>query len=167
MGCSRQQFVLGFSAASALLMLRCFADGRRPRLRFGVVSDVHIGDATAAVWMLKTWDAFFCNEGHGSRHDVYHPGISTMRHGENARAYGKVGDAEGAEIMQMDGQCAAAAAVMEMMVHEVNGHVRYFRGCPASWRDVAFENLRLANGKRVSGRRLDGVVEIEEREVNE
>lgn len=87
-------------------------------------------DATAAVWMLKTWDAFFCNESHGSRHDVYHPGISTMRHGENARAYGKVGDAEGAEIMQ-------------------------------------FENLRLANGKRVSGRRLDGVVEIEEREVNE
>ena len=87
----------------------------------------------------------------------------TVGRGENARAYGKAGDAEGAEIMQMDGQCAAAAAVMELMVHEVNGRVRYFRGCPASWRDVSFENLRLANGKRVSGRRTDGVIEIEER----
>ena len=120
----------------------------------------HIGNADAAAWMLQTWDRFFTNPGHGSRHDVYRPGLSAMRRGTNWCAMGVCGDAAGEEIMQMDGQCAAVTAVMEMMVHEVNGKTEFFRGCPADWKDVSFENIRLSDGTSVSGRRLNGKVEI-------
>ena len=37
------------------------------------------------------------------------------------------------------------------MVHEINGEVRYFRGCPDEWRDVSFENVALSDGRRVNG----------------
>ena len=49
---------------------------------------------------------------------------------------------------------------MELMVHEVNGKTEYFRGCPASWKEVSFENIALSDGRRVSGRRTGGRVEI-------
>lgn len=125
------------------------------------VLHTHIGDADAAVWILKAWEAFFCNAGHGSRHDVYRPGLSVMRRGPNARAFGVVGDAaKDEEIMQMDAQCAAVAAILEMMVHEVNGKDVFFQGCPESWQRVSFRNVLLSNGSRVSGRRIDGVIKI-------
>ncbi len=44
------------------------------------------------------------------------------------------------------------------------GEPRYFRGCPASWKDVSFENVALSDGRRVSGRRRDGVVSIFQKE---
>ena len=62
--------------------------------------------------------------------------------------------------MQMDGQCAAAAAVLEMMVHEVNGRPEFFRGCPESWREVSFENVALSDGRRASARRVAGKVDV-------
>ena len=120
----------------------------------------HIGNADAAEWMLQLWDRFFTNPGHGSRHDVYRPGISIMRSGTNWNAQGVCGDAAGEEIMQMDGMCAAVTAVMEMMVHEVNGKTEFFRGCPADWKDVSFENIRLSDGTAVSGRRINGKTEV-------
>ena len=49
---------------------------------------------------------------------------------------------------------------MELLVHEVNGKVEYFRGCPESWKDVSFENIRLSDGTSVSGRRINGEVKI-------
>ena len=61
----------------------------------------------------------------------------------------------------MDGQCAATTAVMELMAHEVNGKVEFFKGCPAAWKEVSFENLRLSDGRKVSGRRVNGQVTIE------
>ena len=63
-------------------------------------------------------------------------------------------------IMQMDGQCAATTAVMEMMAHEVGGKVEFSRGCPDSWREVSFENLALSDGRRVSGSRVDGRITV-------
>ncbi|MBO7683423.1 MAG: alpha-L-fucosidase [Kiritimatiellae bacterium] len=44
------------------------------------------------------------------------------------------------------------------MAHEVNGKTEFFRGCPAEWKDVSFENIALSDGRRVSGRRVDGKV---------
>ena len=64
--------------------------------------------------------------------------------------------------MQMDGQCAASVAVMEMMAHEVNGVTEFFRGCPPEWKRVSFENLALSDGRRVSGVREDGRIRITE-----
>ena len=104
------------------------------------------GNATAAVEMLRAWDAYFCDEGHGSHHNAVHDGFTNFRHGRS--------------VMQMDGQCAAVAAILELLVHEIDGEPRFFRGCPESWKDVSFENVALSDGRRVSGRRRDGVVTV-------
>ena len=114
----------------------------------------HVGNAEMAVDMLKTWDRYFCNPGHGSRHNPYLPGFSAVWHD----GFGQRGEKDDeSEIMQMDGQCAAVTAVMELMVHEVNGKVEFFKGCPPEWEEVSFENIRLSDGRSVSGRRLNGV----------
>ncbi len=104
------------------------------------------GNAEAAVGMLRAWDAFYCDEGHGSHHNAVFDGFTNFRHGRS--------------VMQMDGQCAAVAAILELLVHEVNGETKFFMGCPESWKDVSFENVALSDGRRVSGRRLNGVVTI-------
>ena len=46
---------------------------------------------------------------------------------------------------------------MELLVHDVNGKTHYFRGCPESWKEVSFKNIRLADGRKVSGSRVNGV----------
>ena len=107
---------------------------------------VDAGNSAAAVSMLRLWDDYFCDEGHGSHHNAVFDGFTNFRHGRNE--------------MQMDGQCAAATAVMELMAHEINGRTEFFRGCPPEWKDVSFENLALSDGRRVSGRRVAGNVSI-------
>ena len=110
------------------------------------VLNVHFGNPIAAVRLLHDWDAFFCDPGHGSHHDAWTPGFSSWTGHP--------------EIMQMDGQCGAATAVLELLAHEVGGKVGFFRGCPAEWTDVSFENLALSDGTRVDGRRLNGKVTV-------
>ena len=120
----------------------------------------HIGNAPAAVFMLHAWDTFFTNPGYGSRHDVYNQGLSVMRRGTNAGRFTVPGDAPGEEIMQMDGMCASVTAIMELMVHDVNGKPEYFRGCPPAWKEVSFENIRLSDGRIASGRRSRGKMSV-------
>ena len=104
----------------------------------------HFGKADAAAYMIRAWKTFYNNPGHGSLHDAFHEGFTVMCGRKT--------------IMQMDGQCAATTAIMEMMVHEVGGKVEFFRGCPESWREVSFENIALSDGRRVSGSRVDGYI---------
>lgn len=106
--------------------------------------ELHVGNAEGAVDRLRAWENHFCDAGHGSHHNSVRDGFTKWTHGES--------------VMQMDGQCAATAAVLEMMAHEVNGKVEFFRGCPDSWREVSFENLALSDGTRVSARRVDGKI---------
>jgi len=113
---------------------------------WAAILHTHVGNAEAAVHTLHAWETFYNNPGHGSLHDAFRPGYTVMMGRPT--------------IMQMDGQCAAATAVMELMAHEVDGKVEFFRGCPAAWKDVSFENLVLSDGTRVSGRRLNGKVTI-------
>lgn len=114
---------------------------------WAAILNIHLAYADAAVFLLHAWDLFYCDNGHGSHHDACRQGFTSWYRGSS--------------IMQMDGQCAAATAVMEMVAHEVNGRVEYFRGCPESWTDVSFENLALSDGTRVNGRRTAGKVVIE------
>ncbi len=111
----------------------------------------HVGDAGKAVKMIRAWNKYFCDEGHGSHHNAVFEGFTDWTGGR--------------DVMQMDGQCAAATAVMELMVHEVNGKVEFFRGCPEEWKDVSFENIALSDGRRVSGRRVNGKVTLEYKEA--
>ena len=111
---------------------------------WAAVLELHVGNADGAVGMLRAWENHFCDDGHGSHHNSVRDGFTKWTHGES--------------VMQMDGQCAATAAVLEMMAHDVNGKVEFFRGGPDSWREVSFENLALSDGTRVSATRVDGKI---------
>ena len=111
---------------------------------WAAVLELHVGNAEGAVDKLRAWENHFCDDGHGSHHNSVRDGFTKWTHGES--------------VMQMDGQCAATAAVLEMMAHDVNGKVEFFRGCPDSWREVSFENLALSDGTRVSATRVDGKI---------
>lgn len=113
----------------------------------------HVGNSYAAVRMLQDWDYYFCNPGHGSHHDGFVHGFTVFGRG----GYGPIGNEVRHDVMQMDGACAAATAVMELLVHEVNGKVEFFKGCPPEWKEVSFENIALSDGRRVSGHRIGGV----------
>ena len=113
---------------------------------WAAILHTHVGQPYAAVQTLRAWKAFYNNPGHGSLHDAFNEGFSVMSGRKT--------------IMQMDGACAAVTAAMEMMAHETNGKVEFFKGCPDSWKDVSFENLALSDGTRVSGRRLNGKTEV-------
>lgn len=115
-------------------------------LPWAAILHLHMGSAEAAVETLHSWKTFFNNPGHGSLHDAFRKGYTIF----TARP----------TIMQMDGQCAAVTAVLEMMAHETGGKPEFFKGCPESWKDVSFENLALSDGRRVSGRRLNGKVTV-------
>ena len=110
------------------------------------ILNLHAGNDRAAVELLRCWDAYFCDDGHGSHHNSVRDGFTAFTGGLG--------------VMQMDGQCAAVTAVMELMAHEVNGKVEFFKGCPPDWKDVSFENIRLSDGTSVSGSRVNGVVKI-------
>ena len=116
---------------------------------WAAILDVHVGRSAAAANFLRSWDAFFCDDGHGSHHNSVNDGFTLLTRGLG--------------VMQMDGQCAAVTAIMEMMAHEVNGNVKFFRGCPSGWTDVSFENIRLSDGTSVSGRRINGEVKVTKR----
>ena len=122
---------------------------------WAAILNVHFGNPVRAVGLLHDWETYYCNPGHGSLHNAYLPGFTAWTISES---FVNSGDGQ---VMQMDGQCAAVTAILEMMVHEINGEVGYFRGCPETWRDVSFENVALSDGRRVSGSRKDGVVKVD------
>jgi hypothetical protein len=83
-----------------------------------------------------------------------------MRRGTNSGRFTISGDAPGEEIMQMDGMCASVTAIMELMAHDINGKPQFFLGCPSSWKEVSFENIRLSDGRKASGSRKRGKVSV-------
>ena len=113
---------------------------------WAAILNLHLGFPDAAVHLLHSWETFYCDEGHGSHHNAVRCGFGSW--------------ADGLGVMQMDGHCAAVTAILEMMAHDVNGKTEFFRGCPDSWKDVSFENVRLSDGRTVSGRRLNGDVKV-------
>ena len=119
----------------------------------------HWGNADAAEMLVRYWERMYTNAGHGSRHDVQFPGLGIMRRGTNAAAWGVVGDADGEEVMQIDGAMACTAAIQEMMVCEIRGVTHVFRGAPARWRDCSFRNVLSDTGILVSAVRRDGEVQ--------
>ena len=113
---------------------------------WAAILNAHLDMPERAVALLHDWDTYFCDEGHGSHHNAVRSGFTTRDCGRG--------------VMQMDGQCGAASAVMEFLVHETNGKVEFFKGCPAVWKEVSFENIALSDGRRVSGSRIDGKVTL-------
>ena len=54
---------------------------------------------------------------------------------------------------------AAMCSFEDMYLQDWGDRIRVFRGCPDSWKDCSFSNMRAAGGFRVSARRRDGSTE--------
>jgi hypothetical protein len=106
----------------------------------------HMGNADAAELTMEIWQKLFTNQGHGTLHNVAFQGISLMWW-------------DAPEVMQLDAGMAATAAVMDMLIHVSRGVHHLFRGAPAGWREVGFEEMRTEGGFLVSARRAAGKVE--------
>ena len=125
---------------------------------WAAVLNVHAGRPAQAVKLLHDFDEYFTNPGHAPRCFAWKPGFCQFV--SSTPKLGKDGRHLGHEVLDMDGLLSACAAVMEMMAHDVNGKPEFFRGCPEEWKDVSFENIALSDGRRVSGRRVDGKVKV-------
>jgi alpha-L-fucosidase 2 len=102
------------------------------------------GNGEMAVLLLETFRRVFMRPGYASTHDGRISGFTVM----DGRA----------DIMQVEGACAAAAAVMELLAHTSGGVTRLFPSIPADWRAASFEGLRVEGGFLVSAAMTDGRV---------
>lgn len=106
-------------------------------------------DANAAELLLEIWDRVFTNEGHGTLHDAHFPGFTLI---------GASKSRGGREIMQIEAGMAAAAAIMDMLLHTRRGVHYLSAGAPTPWSEVSFSNMRTEGAFLVSASRHAGRV---------
>lgn len=105
--------------------------------------------------LLKLCRELYINEGMATVYQPRFAGIS--RHGLKRLT----GPLETCEVMQLDGTMGIATALLEMLVHQHRGVVRYFGAIPACWREVSFSGIHLPGGHQARGVVAEGeVVEI-------
>ncbi len=92
-----------------------------------------------AVLILELWKKCFNNEGGGSLHDAWFPGLTF------------IADLRG-EIMQMDGAMGAVTAVQDLLTNSEDGELHFFYGIPKKWTYAEMKEMRLPGGIRASGR---------------
>ena len=93
---------------------------------------------------LRTWQAFFNNEGGASLHDACHPGFTywaCLPRGE---------------IMQMDGAMGAVVAIQELFAYEEDEALHFGAGFPLRWQAASCRGMVLSCGLLASGTLRDG-----------
>ena len=98
----------------------------------------------AAIHLLRTWQAFFNNEGGASLHDACHPGFtywSCLPRGE---------------IMQMDGAMGAVVAIQELFAYEEDEALHFGAGFLLRWQAASCRGMVLSCGLLASGTLRDG-----------
>ncbi len=104
----------------------------------------------AAVALLKFWRDNFVNEGRGTLHDSFHPGLTTLA----AHHHGR-------EEMQMDAGMGALTAVCELLVQSRDDAIAVLPSLPTAWREAEFDGLRAEGGFRIGATvRDERVVEV-------
>ncbi len=108
----------------------------------------HTGSPDTALHLLKTFLAFFCNEGYATSHDARHPGLTVL----NGRP----------DIMQLEAGLGFSAAVLELIVRTdasfwESDHMAHLQGyniatsLPEAIHDLSFSRVRLPGAVLVSG----------------
>jgi hypothetical protein len=114
-------------------------------------SQIHtrLNNADMAVLIIEIWRRVFTNEGGGTLHDCNFPGLTLL----GARDPGVPPEHE---IMQMDAGMGITTAILDLLCHDRRGVVHLFAGCPAEWRDVSFDGIRVPGGFLLSASRVAG-----------
>ena len=74
---------------------------------------------------------------------------------QSGKGYSKFDD----RSFTLEGNCAAAAGLQEMLLQSHSGRIRVFPAVPRTWRDIAFTSLRAEGAFLVSARRTAGRTE--------
>jgi alpha-L-fucosidase 2 len=112
--------------------------------------EARMGMREAPLLLLQIWKEVFVNEGLTT---VYLPRF----HGVSAHRYHDIDKPkETHEIMQLEGTCAAATTIVEMLVHTHGGVTKVFPATPSSWAEASFSDVPQPGGFRVSAVRREG-----------
>lgn len=120
---------------------------------WAAIIQARLGFKEAPALLLDIWRKIFVNE---SMATVYLPkfrGLTAHRRADMLKPK------ETHEIMQLDGTMGAAAAIMEMLVHQRGDTVYLFPGTPSDWSDIEFRNIRLPGAFYISAARKNGRLE--------
>ncbi|MFN2228468.1 MAG: glycosyl hydrolase family 95 catalytic domain-containing protein [Anaerolineae bacterium] len=117
---------------------------------WAAIIEARTGMREAPLLLLEIWSKVFVNEGMTT---VYLPRF----HGFTAHRYRDIDKPkETNEIMQLEGTCAGATAIYEMLVHTHGGVTKVFPATPSSWLEASFEDVPQPGGFRVSAVRREG-----------
>jgi alpha-L-fucosidase 2 len=107
---------------------------------------------------MDYWDRLFTNEGHGTLHDPRLFKRNLQPNLQPTPMTGRGGGGDRGEVMQIEAGMAAAAAILDFLVHVRRGVHYLFQGAPSTWRDASFTGIRTEGGFLVSARRENGTL---------
>jgi alpha-L-fucosidase 2 len=99
-----------------------------------------VNQPETAISLLYWWRQNFVNEGRGTLHDAYTPGLSLLASPVRAKL---PPSQPNREIMQMDAGFGALSAVLELLVQERRNGVHVLPSLPLGWATASFTNLRV------------------------
>jgi hypothetical protein len=106
----------------------------------------------AALSWLHMLSEQFTNEGHATLHNADGAGVFAWDDGSLAWPDHRKGhDYHAYEVMQMDAAMGAVTAIIEMLVSVRNGVIHVADRLPKSWRELAFERVRVEGGFLIDG----------------
>ena len=114
-------------------------------LPWAAILHARLGGGEMAALLLTTFRRVFMGPGYFSTHDARFPGFTAF----DTRP----------DVMQVEAAEAAAAAVLEMLLHTSGGVLRIFPALPPEWKDVSFRGVRAESAFVVSAARVRGRVE--------
>lgn len=97
-------------------------------LPWAAILHARLGHGDMAALLLETFRRAFLTSGYASTHDARFPGFTLM----DTRP----------DVMQVEAGQAAAAAVLEMLLHTSGGVLRVFPAVPRTWQEASFAGIR-------------------------
>lgn len=117
---------------------------------WAAVLNARMGWGDGAVAWLQWWRDVFTNEGHGTLHDGYMHGHTTLV---------SKGAASDSEVFQLDAGMGALTAVSELLVQERGRTLHVLPCLPRKWRKLHFDGLYCPQGLRIGATVRNGRIE--------
>lgn len=109
------------------------------------------GVPDAALAWLQWWRNAFVNEGRGTMHNAFCPGLSVIADGWSQMPGGRAITGEVGEIMQLDAGFGALSAVLEMLCQQHEDTIHLPARLPRIWEHqaISFDRLRTEGAFQV------------------
>ncbi len=122
-------------------------------LPWAAILRARVNQSESAIGLLHWWRRNFCNEGRGTLHDSFTPGLSVLA----SPVRGKIPEGQpNNEIMQMDAGFGALSAVCELLLQERRDGIYVFPDIPLGWQSASFAGLRTEGAFLVSAKVAQG-----------